>query len=170
MSLAGYEATVPVFTHMLANLKAVLDKGAAFAEAKKIDSGVLINSRLAVDMYPLSRQVQIAADVAKACIARLSGIEIPKYQDTESTFEDLRARIDKTLAFIQSADAGRINEGLERKLSVPVRGNAVEFTGKSYLLTFAYPNFYFHITTAYDILRHNGVELGKPDYLGKLGE
>jgi hypothetical protein len=167
MSITLYEATVPVFTHMLTNLKAILDKGATFADAKKIDSAILANSRLAPDMYPLNRQVHIATDIVKACIARLAGIDIPKYEDTEVAIPELHARIDKTIAFIQAANADQINTGSTREITVPIRNNTIKFTARDYLLTFVLPNLYFHITTAYDILRHNGVELSKLDYLGK---
>ena len=168
MSLSIYEASIAVFVKTLNNLSAILDKAAAHAEAKKIDPAVFINARLAPDMYPLSRQVQIASDAAKGCAARLSGTDVPSWPDTETTFHELKARIAKTIAFAQSMSAPQIDGSEKRKVTLKIGGKDRTFTGQSYLLTFVLPHFFFHVTTAYDILRHNGVELGKTDYLGAL--
>lgn len=168
MSLSMYQASVPVLIRMLGNLSHILDKAAKHAEAKTIDPNVFINARLAPDMYPLSRQVQIATDMAKGCAARLAGIEVPSYEDNEITFADLQARIAKTVAFIQLVNAGQIDGSEDRTVTLKLRGKEVSFAGQPYLLHFVLPNFYFHIATAYDILRHNGVELGKMDFIGGI--
>jgi uncharacterized protein len=168
MTLSMYQASVPVFARGLENLAAILAKGAAHAEAKKIEPSVFINARLAPDMFPLSRQVQIASDAAKGCIARLAGAEVPSYPDTESTFPELRERIAKTVAFVQGFTAAQIDGSEERSVTLKMRSGDMAFRGQDYLLKLALPNFFFHVTTAYDILRHNGVEVGKMDYLGKL--
>ena len=168
MSLSMYQASTPVFIRGLENLSAILDKAAAYAEARKIDPAILINARLAPDMFPLSRQVQIATDGAKGCAARLAGIEVPSYEDNEATFPELQARIKKTIAFLKIVSAAKIDGSEERKISLKLRGKDVSFLGQPYLLKFVLPNFFFHITTAYDILRHNGLEIGKPDYIGSL--
>jgi len=166
MSLTMYQTSIPVFIHMLGNLSKILDKAATYAEAKKIDPAILINARLAPDMYPLSRQIQIATDMAKDCAARLGGIEIPSYVDNESTFPELQARIDKTVAFLQSVSAEQINGSGERTVTLKIHGKEIGFLGQPYLLHYVLPNFYFHITTAYAILRHNGLEIGKMDFVG----
>lgn len=166
MSLTMYQASIPVFVRMLGNLSSILDKAAAHAETKNIDQAVFINARLAPDMYPLSRQVQIATDMVKGCAARLAGIEVPSYEDNETTFADLQARIAKTAAFLQSISDGQINGSEERTVTLKLRGKEVSFLGQPYLINFVLPNFYFHITTTYAILRHNGVEIGKMDYIG----
>lgn len=168
MKISMYQASVPVYIRMLTNLAAVLEKGAAHAEAKKIDPSVLIGSRLYPDMFPLSRQVQIATDNAKGPAARLAGVDVPKYEDNEKTFPELRGRIEKTIEFLRALRPEQIDGAEERTINLQVRGNTLTFNGLPYLLNFAMPNFYFHVTTAYDILRHNGVELGKQDYLGKF--
>ncbi len=167
MAISMYQASIPVFVTGLKNLKGVLAKGAAFAAAKKIDESVLLNSRLAPDMFPLLRQVQIAADFAKGCSARLAGQDVPKWDDTEKSFADLAARIDKTIAFISEFTAAHIDGQEERDITISVAGNPMSFKGQPYLLMFAMPNFYFHSTAAYAILRHNGVEIGKGDFLGR---
>ncbi|MGR8998200.1 MAG: DUF1993 domain-containing protein [Gammaproteobacteria bacterium] len=166
MSMSMYQASIPVFIHMLGNLSKILDKAAAYAEEKKIDPVILINARLAPDMYALSRQIQIATDMAKGCAARLAGIEIPSYADNESTFPELQARIAKTVAFLQSVSAEQINGSEERTVSLKLHGKEIGFLGQPYLLHYVLPNFYFHITTAYAILRHNGLEIGKMDFVG----
>ena len=166
MPLSMYQASVKVFTRQLNNLTAILDKAAAHAEAKKIDPSVFINARLAPDMLPLAGQIQIATDSAKGCVARLAGIEVPSYADTESTFPELRERIAKTVAFLESVTAAQLEGSDERKITLKVRGKEVDFVGREFLLHFAHANFYFHVTTAYAILRHNGLEIGKQDYLG----
>jgi hypothetical protein len=166
MSLTMYQASIPVFIHMLGNLSSILDKATTHAEAKKIDTAVFINARLAPDMHPLSRQIQIATDMVKGCAARLAGIEVPSYEDNESTFPDLQERIAKTIAFLQSVSAEQIDGSEEREVTLKLRGKEISLSGRPYLLNFVLPNFYFHITAAYAILRHNGLEIGKMDYLG----
>src|SRR5271170_1745094 len=162
MSLSMYQASIPTFIHGLNNLSAILTKAAAYAEAKKIDPSVLVGARLAPDMFPLSRQIQIATDGVKGGAARLAGIDVPSYADTETTFDELQARIAKTIAFLQSVSAKQIDGSEERAISF--KGGARDWNFKSghdYLLTFVIPNFYFHVTTAYAILRHNGLDIGK---------
>lgn len=166
MSLTMYHASVPVFLRALANLSAILRKAEAHAAARKIDPVVLVNARLAPDMFALSRQVQSASDSAKGCAARLAGMEVPRWEDTESTLPELQARIAKTVAFLQAVSPELIAGSEERKVVLKLRGQEVNFSGQAYLLSFALPNFFFHVVTAYDILRHNGVEIGKIDYLG----
>jgi hypothetical protein len=166
MKISMYQASVPRFANTLRNLSAILDKAQAHAEAKKIEPVVFTQSRLALDMFPLSRQVQIACDSAKGALARLAGVEIPKHEDTEQTFAELKARIAKTLDFAESLKPAQIDGSEDREVVLKLRGQDVKFNGLQYLLGFAYPNFYFHVTTAYNILRHNGVEIGKRDYLG----
>ncbi|BBL60168.1 DUF1993 domain-containing protein [Methylomonas koyamae] len=166
MSIDMYQASIQVFIKMLGNLSKILDKAATHAEAKKIDPSVLINYRLAPDMFPLSKQVQIATDMVKGCAARLAGLEIPRYEDNESTFADLQARISKTIAFIQDVTPEQINGTENLAINFKIGGTEKSFIGLPYLLDFVLPNFYFHITMTYAILRHNGVELGKSDFLG----
>jgi hypothetical protein len=167
MALSMYQASTPVFVRMLGNLSVILGKAAAYAETKKIDPSVFINARLAPDMLPLSFQVQIACDSAKGCAARLAGIEIPSHPDTETTFAELQARISKTIDFLQSVSAAQIDGSEERTITLKLR-QEMQFQGQAYLLGFALPNFYFHITTAYAILRHNGLDIGKADFLGRI--
>lgn len=166
MSLTMYQASIPVFVRMLDNLSGILDKAAAHAEARKIDPAIFINARLAPDMFPLSRQVQIATDMVKGCAARLAGIEVPSYEDNESTFSELQARIAKTKAFIESVSASQVDGSEERKITLKFGSKELSFLGQAYLLDFVLPNFHFHLTTTYAILRHNGVEIGKKDYTG----
>jgi hypothetical protein len=161
-----YQASIPVFVRMLNNLSALLGKAEAFAEAKKIDSTVLVQSRLAPDMFPLARQVQIATDGVKGCAARLAGVEVPSFPDTETTLPELRARIVKTIAFVESITAVQVNGSEERAITLKIGPREINFKGQTYLLDFVLPNLYFHITTTYAILRHNGVEVGKADFLG----
>ena len=166
MSLSMYQISIPVFTRVLGNLSAILNKAAAHAEAKKIDPSVFINSRLAPDMFPLARQVQIAADAVKGCGARLAGVDIPSFADTETTFPELQERIAKTVAFLKTLAAEQIDGSESRTVTIKLRGSDVQFLGLPYLTDFVLPNLFFHVTTSYAILRHNGVELGKGDYLG----
>ncbi|WP_446810432.1 DUF1993 domain-containing protein [Methylomonas sp. 2BW1-5-20] len=168
MSHSMYVATVPPITRSLTNLRAILEKAAAFAEARKIEPSVLINARLYPDMYPLARQVQIATDVAKGAVSRLAGLEPPKYDDNEVTFPDLLARIDKTLALLASFAPAQLEGTEDKTVLVPMRDKTATFQGLSYLLDFVLPNVYFHVATAYAILRHNGVEIGKRDFLGDI--
>jgi hypothetical protein len=167
MGLSMYQASVPVFVRGLTNLRAILRKAREHADAKKIEPAVLLASRLYPDMHPLTKQVQIACDSAKFCAARLAGIEAPSFPDTESTFDELEARIDKTIAFVREVDAAKIDGSEDRVVTMKFTAGPVDFKGVSYLFDFALPNFYFHVTTTYGILRHNGVELGKWDYLGR---
>jgi uncharacterized protein len=167
MTIDMYQSSTPVFVRLLGNLSAILDKASAHAEAKNIDPSVFINARLAPDMHPLSKQVQIATDVAKACAARLAGIAVPSYEHNDTTLADLQARIANATAFLQSVSAVHINGSEERTIAFKLWGNEVSFLGLPYLLNFVLPNVYFHVTTAYAILRHNGVDIGKMDYLGK---
>lgn len=166
MSLTMFQASIPVFVRMLGNLSVMLDKAAAHAEAKKIDPSVFINARLAPDMFPLSRQVQIATDMVKGCAARLAGIEVPRYEDNETTFAELQARIAKTKEFLQSVSASQIDGSEDRQITLKFGSRELSFLGQAYLLDFVVPNFHFHLTTTYAILRHNGVEIGKMDYVG----
>jgi hypothetical protein len=161
-----YQASAPRFVNILNNLSNILDKAQAFADAKKVDPEVLTGSRLFPDMFALTRQVQIASDAAKGAVARLAGVEIPKFEDNEKTFADLKQRIAKTVAFIQTIKPAQI-DGTEDK-EIVLTGGAVErrFKGMQFLLGWANPNFYFHVITTYNILRHNGVEVGKQDFLG----
>ncbi len=167
MSNALYESSVPVFTKMLGNLSNCLDKAASFCDARKIDPGVLINSRLAPDMFPLSRQVQIACDSAKRGAGLLAGAEIPKHEDNEKTIAELKARIQSTVDFIASCKAEKMAGKDNADITVPLR-QPIVMKGGAFLRNFSLPNFYFHVTAAYAILRHNGVELGKRDFLGSL--
>jgi hypothetical protein len=161
-----YQASAPRFASLLKNLSAILDKAKAHAEAKKFDELVLTSSRLYPDMYALARQVQIACDTAKGAVARLSGVEVPKHEDNEKTFDELKERIAKTLAFIATVKSAQIDGSEEKEVVLKLQGKDVPFKGMQYLLGFAWPNFFFHFTTAYNILRHNGVEIGKRDYVG----
>lgn len=163
-----YSMSVPVFAKTLGNLSAILDKAAAHAEAKKIDPTVLLASRLYPDMFPLTKQVQVACDFAKGTVARLAGEEPPKYDDTETTFEALKARIARTVDYVQGFQAARFAGAEERDVQMKIRDQTLSFKGLPYLAHVALPNFFFHATTAYDILRHNGVELGKRDFIGAI--
>ena len=163
MSLSMYQASIPAFVQMLNNLTAILDKAKAHVGNRKIDPEVLLNYRLAPDMLPLVRQVQIAADLAK-----LAGVEVPKHDDTEKTFTDLKARLAKTAAFVQSFKPNDIDGSEDREIKLTLGEHTMSFKGQPYLVHFVMPNFYFHCTTAYDILRHCGVELGKRDFIGTI--
>jgi uncharacterized protein len=168
MTISMYQASVPVFTKGLTNLKAILEKAAAHAAARKIDETVLAGARLFPDMLPLTKQVQIASDFARGTTARLAGSEPPAMEDNEKTLADLIARVDRTLDFLKPFTAAQIDGSEARQITRPVRGQPRTFTGINYLLHYALPNFYFHSVTAYDILRHNGVEIGKLDFIGSL--
>lgn len=168
MTLSMYQASVPVFVQMLEALSGVLDKAEAHATARKIDPAVLLGVRLYPDMFPLSRQVQLSTDFAKGATARLAGVEVPAYEDNEKTFAELKARIAKTIAFVKSVKPALFDGAEARAVNLKVAGNPVTFKGEAYLVHFALPNFYFHLTTAYAILRHNGVELSKRDFVGKV--
>jgi hypothetical protein len=169
MTLSMSQASLPVLELGLSTLSAVLDKAAAHAEAKKIDPAVLLNYRLAPDMFPLVRQVQVTADQAKNGGARLAGVEPPRYEDNETTFDELKARLTKTVAFLKTLDRQAIDAAGERDITFPLGPtNKGHMRGEDYLNHFVLPNFYFHRTAAYAILRHCGVELGKRDYLGAI--
>ncbi|MGF1939233.1 MAG: DUF1993 domain-containing protein [Nostoc sp. ChiQUE02] len=167
MTISMYKALIPVSIHTLNNLVNILEKGATYAETKKIDPSVLINSRLSPDMFPLSKQVQIASDIANRGAARLAGIEAPKFEDNETTFPQLIDRIQKTISYLNTFKPEQIDGSEERTIALQMRDNTLSFQGMSFLLYFVLPNLYFHVTTAYDILRHCGVELGKGDFLGQ---
>jgi hypothetical protein len=168
MKLSIHAVSIDIFARALGNLSAILDKGAAHAAAKKFDSTVLVNSRLAPDMLPLSRQVQIACDLAKNSAARLAGLEPPRYEDHEKTIEELRARIAKTLDYLSSIPASALEGSEERDIKVPAGERTLEFKGLAFVQRWAIPNVFFHVSTAYNILRHNGVDIGKRDFLGSL--
>ncbi len=167
MNISMYQASAPRFANTLGNLAAILDKAQAHCDARKIDPLALTGFRLFPDMFPFSRQVQIACDTAKGAVARLAGQDIPRHEDVEKTFPELKARIAKTLDFLQSVKAERIEGSEEKEIVLQMRSGERRYSGLQYLMGHALPNFYFHVTTAYNILRHNGVELGKADYLGK---
>jgi hypothetical protein len=166
MKVSMYQASAPRFANMLKNLAAILDKARSHAEAKKIDPLVLTSARLFPDMFPLSRQVQIACDTAKGAVARLAGVEVPKHEDFEQTIDELKARIAKTIDFVSSVSAAQIDGSEDKEMVLKLGGREVTYNGLQYLLGQALPNFYFHVTTAYNILRHNGVDVGKRDYIG----
>ena len=166
MAITMHSASVPIFLAMLGNLTKWLDKAVAHAQTKKFDPDTLLTSRLAPDMLSLGKQIQIACDSAKFGVARLAGGEAPKFEDTESTIAELQARIEATAAYLRGVTAAQVDGSEDKPISVPVRGrDPLQFTGEQYLKLFALPNFFFHVTTAYALLRHNGVELGKADYL-----
>ena len=164
---AMYDASVPTITRALSNLIAILEKGAAHAEARKIDPGVLVEARLYPDMFPLSKQVQIAADVAKLGTARLAQAEAPKHEDNEKTFAELIERLRQTIAFLGTLEPGQFDDGA-RMVTFPLQRESKTWPGARYLYTRVLPNVFFHCTTTYNILRHNGVELGKADFLGPV--
>ena len=162
-----YQASAPRFSNILRNLSAIIDKAEAHCAAKKIEPTALTTARLFPDMFPFTRQVQIACDSAKGAVARLAGVEIPKHEDTEQTFAELKARIAKTIDFVESVSAAKVDGSDDKEIVLQMRSGERRFKGMQYLLGHAYPNFYFHVTTAYNILRHNGVEVGKADFIGK---
>ena len=167
MTISMYQASAPRFVNILRNLSAIIEKAEAHCAAKKIEPAALTTARLYPDMFPFTRQVQIACDTAKGAVARLAGVDIPKHEDTEQTFAELKARIAKAIDFVESVGAARIDGSEDKDIVLQMRSGERRFKGLQYLLGHAYPNFYFHVTTAYNILRHNGVELGKADFIGK---
>jgi uncharacterized protein len=169
MTLSMYQASVPVFIRSLENLSAILRKASDWAAERKIDPAVLIAARLAPDMFALARQVQIASDTVKGAAARLGGIEVPSFPDNEVTFDDLQARIKKTIDFLKTVKAAQIDGSEGKAISFKAGPRELHFTGQGYLTSFVLPNLYFHVTTAYAILRHNGLLIGKMDYLGAVG-
>jgi hypothetical protein len=168
MNISMYQVSAPRFIAMLNNLNVILDKAQAHADAKKIDHTVFTHDRLFPDMFTLARQVQIASDSAKGAMARLAGVDIPKFEDTEQTFGELKARVAKTIAFIETIKPAQIDGTEDKDIVLKIGGNEMKFKGTNFLLGFAYPNFYFHITTTYSILRMRGVDVGKMDFLGKI--
>ena len=166
MKISMYSMSVETFLPMLGTLSSLLDKGLKYAAEKKFDPGVLVNARLAPDMLPLSRQIQIACDMAKGGSSRLAGQEPPRMEDNESTIEELRTRVARTIAHLKSIPASAIDGSEDRDIKIPMRERTLEMKGLPFLRTWALPNFYFHVVTAYAILRHNGIELGKRDFLG----
>jgi hypothetical protein len=168
MALTMHSASVPVFAQMLRNINRWLDKAVAHAQAKKFDPVNYLGARLAPDMLPFTKQIQIASDNAKGCVARLAGVEIPKFEDNEATIDELRARVDKTLKFIESVPASAFEGAASRAIELPRRDKEpLRFGGEDYLRHYALPNFFFHVSMAYALLRHNGVDLGKVDYLAR---
>ena len=168
MAFSLYQASVPTCLQMFAGLSAVLEKAAAYAAERKIEPSVLLQSRLYPDMFPLVRQVQIATDGAKTGCARLAGVDVPSYPDTEASFDELQARIARTVAFIEGLDRGAIDEAASRTISFTVAKRAMSMTGPAYVSGWMLPNFFFHVTTAFAILRHNGLAVGKLDFLGPV--
>lgn len=168
MAISMYQATVPVFLRSLANLSALLEKAAASAKSRKVDEEIFISARLAVDMLPLAEQVQFVIIHAKGVGARLAGLEIPEFGGAEASFLGLQDRIAKTVKFLEGLSTSQIDGSESRAVVLSLQGKKVTFTGQDYLLKFAFPNFYFHYAIAYAILRQNGVDIGKADYLGPL--
>ena len=168
MSTSMYERSIPVLIRNLNNLSVFLTKAASYASDNDIAGSVLTSSRLFPNMLPLTSQIQIACDTSKGAAARLSGIEAPSYEDTETSFEELQARITKTIKFLESVPADKVNGCEEKEITLKAGTTELKFTGKTYLQNFVFPNVYFHATTAFNILRHNGVEIGKMDFLGGL--
>jgi uncharacterized protein len=168
MSITMYQASVPGFVQTLKALSGILEKADAHCTAKKIDPAVMLSTRLIADMFPLTRQVQIACDFAKGVTARLAGVEVPSWEDTEKSIPDLKARITKTITYVEGFKPAQIDGSEGRSVEIKIAGNPVTFKGQPYLLHFGLPNFYFHTMSAYSILRANGVEVGKRDFLGAV--
>ncbi len=166
MPVSMYQISIPIFIRGFRALGGVLEKGRADAEARKFAPEVLVDARLAPDMHKLSRQVQIASDLVKNGGARLAGMEPPSYPDTESNFEELQARVAKTIAFLEGITEAQLDGSETRQITLKVRGQEVALSGADYVTGFVLPNLYFHMTTAYNILRHNGVQIGKRDFMG----
>ncbi len=166
MTISMYQVSIPRFVHMLDNLATILDKAQAYAEAKKIDAKVLPASRLFPDMLPLTSQVRIACDTAKRAAAMLAGVDNPVHEDNETTIPELKSRVEKTIAFLRTIKPAQIDGTESKEIVVKVGGQDTPFKGMQFLLARAIPNFYFHVATAYDILRHNGLDVGKKDFLG----
>jgi len=168
MTMSIYSASVPVFRQILGSLVTILAKAEAHVDAKKLDPDALLQARLFPDMFPLLRQVQLVTDFAKGAAARLGGVEVPRYEDVEQDFAGLQARLEKTLAFLDTVPREAIDAGAERDVTIGSGASQRSFKGQAYLLHYALPNFYFHAATAYDILRHNGLEVGKRDFIGSF--
>lgn len=168
MPLSMHQASVALFTRTLTALDAILDKAAAHAEARKIEPDALLTARLSPNMFTFTKQVQLATDFAKGPVSRLAGIDIPKYADEEKTFAELKARIAKTIAYIKTVKPEQVDAAADKDVTFPAGPEkTLTLPGSQYLLAVALPNFFFHVTTAYDLLRHNGVELGKLDFIGR---
>lgn len=163
-----YASTIPMYLKTLGNLSAILDKGAAFAAEKKVEPSVLLNYRIAPDMFSLTRQVQTACDQAKRAVARLAGVEAPPYEDNEASFDELKARIAKTMKFIESIKPEQMNGAETRQVTLKLGGKDRNFSGQAYAMHHAFPNFFFHVTMAYGVLRHAGVNVGKADFIGSI--
>lgn len=168
MTFSMYSASVPVFKQILNSLSAIIDKAEAHATEKKIEPAALLHARLFPDMFSFIRQVQIAADFAKGAVARLGGVEVPKFEDDEVTFADLRARLARTVAFIDGVPQDGVEASAQRDITTGTGEKAKQWKGQVYLMHYALPHFFFHASTAYDILRHNGVEIGKKDFIGSF--
>jgi uncharacterized protein len=168
MSVSMYDVSIPIFTLTLSNLSAILDKASSHAEAKKVDPKVVSQTRLIVDMLPLSAQIQIACDTAKGAAARLAGVEVPKHEDTEATLAELKGRVAKTLDFIKTIKPEQLQGAETREIVLQFPQTTLKFNGLNYLTNFVLPNFFFHVTMAYALLRKNGVDLGKRDFLGPI--
>jgi len=166
MTITMHSASVPIFVRMLSNVNVWLDKAEAHAAAKKFDTSIYLSSRLAPDMLPFTKQIQIACDTVKFCVARLAGVGSPKFEDNEATLAELRERISATIAYVKSVPAAQIDGSEEKDITLPRRDGPIIMKGEAYLKHFVLPNFFFHLTTAYALLRHNGVEVGKMDFLG----
>ena len=168
MKISMYEASIPTFLQTLRNLKGLLEKGVAHAEARKYDPNLLAATRLAPDMLPLTRQIQIASDAAKGAAARLAGVDPPKFEDNETTLADLIARVSKTIDYLEGFKPEQFDGADDRTITIQTPRQTFTFPGLIFLRHWAIPNFFFHVTTAYNLLRQNGVELGKADYLGRV--
>ena len=168
MKISMYEASIPTFLHTLRNLKTFLEKGSAHAEARKYDPNLLAATRLTADMLPLTRQIQIASDAAKGAAARLTGVDPPKFEDNETTLADLIGRVDKTIDYLQGFKPEQFEGADDRSITIQTPRQTFTFPGLIFLRHWAIPNFFFHVTTAYNLLRQSGVELGKADYLGRV--
>lgn len=168
MSISMYDFSIPMLVRGLTNLSAILDKAAAHATARKFDSSVLAQTRLFPDMHPLVRQVQIACDTAKGAAGRLAQVEVPKHEDTEATLAELQARVAKTLDFVKTINAAQLKDAESRTIELKFPSGTWKFTGLKYLTDFVLPNFYFHVSMVYALLRKSGVEVGKGDYLGAI--
>ena len=168
MTISMFQASAPVFVQGLKGVDIVLDKAAAFAAERKVDPAVLLQTRLYPDMFAFTRQVQIVTDNAKGCMSRLAGQAPPSYEDVESSFDELKARVAKTLAHVESFTADQIDGSEDRPIVLKFPGGERHFTGQAYLLGHVLPNFFFHYATAYDLMRHNGVELAKKHFLGQV--
>ena len=166
MTISMYQASVPAFIRALNNLAVILEKGAAHAQARKIEEAVLLSGRLYPDMFPLARQVQIATDTARSGAGRLAGVEFPAYEDKEATFQELIQRIRNTVAYLETLQPAQIDGGEDKTISWQSRSSTKSMQALPYLMNHLLPNIHFHVTTAYGILRHNGVEVGKKDFLG----